>query len=177
MLKRTGVQKRQAGKTAFRRKTGDMGSLTDGVKYDIIWSEGALYFLGVENGLRYWKQFLNADGYVGFTHICWLKKEIATELNEFWMQEYPAISNMESNIESIRRAGFSLIGHFTLPAQDWWTDYYTPLQENLTRYRVEMKNNPEAMELMDTIEIEIDMHRKYSDCYGYEFFVVKPGIR
>ena len=82
-------------------KTGDMGSLTDGVKYDIIWSEGALYFLGVENGLRYWKQFLNADGYVGFTHICWLKKEIATELNEFWMQEYPAISNMESNIESI----------------------------------------------------------------------------
>ncbi len=40
--------------------------------FDIIWSEGALYFMGFQNGLRRCHQLLKHDGFLAVTEIVYL---------------------------------------------------------------------------------------------------------
>ena len=36
---------------------------------DLIWSEGAIYNIGFERGLTYWKKFLKPGGFVAVTEV------------------------------------------------------------------------------------------------------------
>ena len=43
--------------------------------FDVIWSEGAIYFLGFEKGLAKVKGFVKSGGYVGVSEAVWLKAD------------------------------------------------------------------------------------------------------
>jgi hypothetical protein len=65
------------------------------------------------------------------------------------------------------------MGHFTLPASSWWNDYYRPLEANLSAFREIHQGEADAQVLADQVAREIDVWRRYSDSYGYEFFVMQ----
>ncbi|MFC1896788.1 SAM-dependent methyltransferase, partial [Thermodesulfobacteriota bacterium] len=88
-------------------------------------------------------------------------------------EEYPEMRNIESTLSAIRRAGYSVIGHFVLPESAWWRHYYTPLEKKLVALREDYKDNPEALVMIELHEREIDLFRKYSDYYGYVFYVTQ----
>ena len=48
-----------------------------------------------------------------------------------------------------------------------------PLQDNVTAFRKRYPDTPDAQELADHIQEEIDMWHAYSEFYGYEFFVLR----
>ena len=62
--------------------------------FDIIWIEGALYFIGVEKGLKGWKKFLRPEGYICFTELCWLKENPPEEVKGFFKEEYPQMARL-----------------------------------------------------------------------------------
>jgi ubiquinone/menaquinone biosynthesis C-methylase UbiE len=141
--------------------------------FDIVWSEGAIYIAGFENGLRDWKRFLRRTGYVAVTELSWLKSDPPAELSEFWAAGYPAMKSVEQNIEIIKRCGYEPIEHFTLPESAWWDNYYNPIRKRLVSLREKYRGDSEAETVFAAVETEMSMFERYSDWYGYVFFVMK----
>ena len=141
--------------------------------FDLIWSEGAIYNMGVETGLRDWRRLLGRNGHVALTEVCWQKPEPPAECTAFWNREYPAIRDKSALLEAIAGCGYDIVGHFTLPASSWWNDYYRPLQANVTAFRSRHSGAQDAQELADQCQSEIDIWHAYSEFYGYEFFVLR----
>jgi len=76
-------------------------------------------------------------------------------------------------LAAIERSSFSLIGHFTLPDEAWWEDFYAPMEIRIEELRGKYGADDEALAVLDQLAQEPEMHRKYSDCYAYEFFVAR----
>ncbi|MCK4967390.1 SAM-dependent methyltransferase, partial [bacterium] len=134
----------------------------------------SIFIIGFEKGITEWKEFLKPGGYMAVTEACWLKSNPPQELIDFWMECYPGILMVEENISIIEKCGYSLLEHFTLPEDAWW-DYYNPLQKRIPALREKYSGNDEALELIDATETEIFMYQKYSEWYGYEFFIMKKN--
>jgi SAM-dependent methyltransferase len=140
--------------------------------FDLVWSEGAIYVMGFEEGLRAWHPLLRPGGHLAVTEVCWTRADPPPDCAAFWAQEYPAIRGVEDRLAAIGAAGYETVGHFALPPSAWWDDYYRPLEANLSLFR-ERHREEAARGLADQVQREIDVWRRYSDCYGYEFFVMR----
>lgn len=155
-------------------RVADMGALDlPPAVFDLIWSEGAIAMIGVEAGLREWRRLLAPGGHLAFTEVCWTKPDPPPECAAFWASEYPAIRDPPALLAAIGECGCETIGHFTLPRSAWWDDYYRPLQENVNAFRARHSGEPDAQELADGVQREIDIWHAYGDFYSYEFFVLR----
>ncbi len=141
--------------------------------FELMWCEGAIYNIGFEAGLRDWRRLLVSDGHIALTEVCWRQPDPPAECRTFWNQEYPAIRDTSSLLRAIDECGYETVGHFPLPPSAWWDDYYRPLQDNVTAFRKRYHDVPDAQELADQCQREIDVWRSYSEFYGYEFFVLR----
>ena len=141
--------------------------------FDLIWCEGAIYNVGVETGLGDWRRLLRSDGHVALTEACWRKPDPPAECVAFWEREYPAIRATSALLDAVEACGYDTVGHFPLPASAWWDDYYRPLQDNVTAFRQRHRDEPDAQELADQCQQEIDVWHACSEYYGYEFLVLR----
>ena len=141
--------------------------------FDIIWSEGALYFMGFQNGLRRCHQLLKRDGYLAVTEIVYLVSNPPTLVIQYFEKEYPDIKVVKDKIELIQNEGFHLISNFTLPESSWLDSYYLPMEEELSRLNKKYQGNEIALGIFEEMKNEINFYKKYSDCYGYEFFIMQ----
>ncbi len=128
--------------------------------------------LGFREALAEWKKFLAPRGYVAVTEPCWLTTEMPQEVRAHW-SEYPAMTTIESNERIIADNGFSPVGNFVLPDSAWWDDYYDPMEQRLRMLRDQYRNVPHAIAQIDQAQRELEVRRKFSDCYGYVFFVMQ----
>jgi SAM-dependent methyltransferase len=143
---------------------------------DLIWSEGAAYFLGIENALRTWRPLLRPGGFLAFTEAVWLRSDPPEEVRAMWAAEYPQIADAAANLAFAARCEYEIAGHFTLPNETWWDDFYTPMENRIRALRTKYAGDAAASGALDQIEREIDLHRRFGDCYGYEFFILRrPG--
>lgn len=140
--------------------------------FDLIWSEGALYNMGFKRGLTYMKQFLKPKGYLAVSELTWFRDNPPEELLEYWKEEYPLMKNGKENKEIIESSGFELIGSFQQPKSDWIKEYYDPLSERINILREQQGNDDDFMNFLDWNQKEIDIYHKYSDFYGYEFYIM-----
>jgi len=143
--------------------------------FDIIWSEGALYIMGFQNGLRRCHQLLKNNGYLAVTELVYLSYNPPDLLTEYFENEYPDIKDVKSNIELIQNEGFDLISNFTLPESAWLNSYYLPIEEALPRLYSKYQGNNIALGVFDGFRKEIDLYKKYSKFYGYEFFIMQKA--
>ena len=141
--------------------------------FDVIWSEGAIYNIGFRKGLEYWREFVKPGGHVAVSEAVWLTHDPPQPVRDFWNREYPAISGVENCMSVIRDCGYELNGHFTLPPSAWWDDFYKPMIPGLDELRRKYQGNEQAAAVFDVLNVEIEMFKKYSDCYSYEFFVMR----
>jgi len=141
--------------------------------FDLIWSEGALYIMDFENALRTCRALLKPGGYLAASELCWFSDDPPDEAQAFFESVYPDIKTVADNVRLIAGSGLEIRGHFHLPDRDWWDDYYTPMRKVLPGLRKKYADSPDAIAMFDDNEVEMEMHRKYSKCYGYEFFVCR----
>jgi SAM-dependent methyltransferase len=141
--------------------------------FDVIWCEGAIYVVGIEAGLRAWRPLLAPGGHLALTEVCWSRADPPPECAAFWAQEYPAIREPSALLQIIDRSGYDIVDHFPLPDSAWRDDYYTPLELKIATFRRRHRDEPDAMELAQRIQREIDIHRAYSAFYHYRFFVMR----
>lgn len=139
--------------------------------FDLVWSEGALYNIGIGNALRVCRGLLRPGGCLAFTESVWRSENPPPEIMELYDVEYPAMGRVPDVLAAIEDAGFQTLGHFTLPDEAWWDDFYTPMEIRIGEMRDKHSNDGESPAVLDLLAQEPDMHRKYSDHYAYEFFV------
>jgi SAM-dependent methyltransferase len=143
----------------------------DARSFDLIWSECAIYIMGFDQGLKAWKPLIKPDGYLVVSEISWLRPDAPAELKTFWASSYPGIRTIEANLQAVKAAGYRVIGHFVLPAASWWPDYYSPLQERIKLLRDKYRAVREVQHLLDEEQEEIELFRRYSEYYGYVFYL------
>ena len=139
--------------------------------YDLIWSEGAAYIMGVEAALRAWRPLLAAGGKLALTDAVWLSAHRSAEAQRFW-QEYPDMGDAARRRSQIAACGYTLLGEFVLPEEDWWEPYYTPMEARLAALEARYKDDAEALSVLAEHRVEIDTYRRFSKEYGYAFFVM-----
>lgn len=160
--------------TRVRPAVGDMANLElPHESFDLIWSEGALYQLGLDNALRVCNRLLRPGGYLAFTEAVWRTENPPPEVKASFELDYPTMGQVPDALAAIAAAGFSLVGHFTLPDEAWWDDFYTPMERRIEELRGQHAGDAEALGILDQLAQEPEMHRQHSDCYAYEFFVAR----
>lgn len=143
--------------------------------FDLIWSEGAIYILGFERGLKEVKPFLKKDGCLVVSEITWLEDNPPKEVKEFWDANYPQMGTTKSNVEIAGENGYEVIDTFVLPEDSWWDNYYNPLRERCELLKREEPNNLDLMEFIKESELEMELFKKYSSSYNYVFYVMKKN--
>ena len=159
-------------------RVGDMCRLDFATEsFDLIWCEGAIYVIGFDAGLREWRRLLAPGGHLVVSEVCWATPDRPAECAEFWAREYPAIRETSALVAVIDECGYELIGNFAIPPSAWWDDYYRPLQEHVTAFRRRHQGEPDADDLANHVQREIDIWHSYAAYYRYEFFVMhKTGV-
>ena len=141
--------------------------------FDLIWSEGALYNIGIEHALRTCRGLLRPQGYLAFTDAVWRKENPPAEVKAGFDLDYPAMGWAEDIEAVIAQFGFEQLGRFTLPDEAWWDDFYTPMERRIKELRETYAHDAEALATLDELAQEPELHRRYADYYAYEFFVLR----
>jgi SAM-dependent methyltransferase len=157
-----------------RPMIGDMARPTfEPGSFDLIWSEGALYNIGIDRALSLYRPLLRAGGHFVFSDAVWRKDNPPAEVKASFDFDYPTMGWAADILATIQRRGLDVIGHFTLPDEAWWDDFYSPMERRLAELRVRHAGDGEALAVLDQIAREPELHRRYSDYYAYELFVVR----
>ncbi len=141
--------------------------------YDLIWSEGAIYLMGLENALKRWRPLLAEGGLMGFTEASWLVDVPPAEALEFWVDAYPGMGSVRVNCAKIAKLGFETLETFPLLIEDWWRGYYTPLRERIEKLGAPAESWPELGEVLEATESEIELFERYHESYGYVFYLLR----
>ncbi len=148
-------------------RQGDMADLAG--RHDLIWSAGALYFLGVTEGLRRWRGALAGNGAVAFSEPVLLGPPDDT-VAAFW-EEYPAITDLDGIVARIEAADFELLDHRMIVGAPW-ARYYTRFEAHLATLRAE--DDPDLRAAVAMCEREIAMWRAAQDRIAYALMLVRP---
>ena len=141
--------------------------------FDIIWSEGSIFVIGFEKGLKAWRRFLKPDGFLVVHEMVWLSPDPPQEIYDYWQHVYPGITTVDANLKQISGCGYDIIGHFELPEDTWWIEYYGPLEKRIKKLRQKYIGDPVALGQLDRQQGEVDLFRKYSRWYGSAFFLMQ----
>ncbi len=158
----------------IKAMTGSMGELPFRQEsLDVIWCEGAVYNIGFRHALHYWKPFLKPGGYIALTEVSWLTDERPSEIDSFWKDAYQEIDTLPNKLAQIIEAGYKPVGMFLLGRECWTDNFYTPALEAQTKFMQRYPDDPTASMLIENQRHEAEMYGKYSDYYGYVFYICK----
>ncbi|MEI7432786.1 MAG: class I SAM-dependent methyltransferase [Methanomicrobiales archaeon] len=141
--------------------------------FDLIWSEGSAFIMGLLPALHYWNHFLKSGGYLVVSDCTWFTDSPSDECRDFLDGSCPDMKSESDTKDLIRAEGYMVIGSFRLPDAGWWDHYYSPLSARIPLLREKHANNADAQKIIQELEKEMELHRNYSKEYGYTFFVLK----
>ncbi|WP_066376206.1 MULTISPECIES: cyclopropane-fatty-acyl-phospholipid synthase family protein [unclassified Anabaena] len=149
----------------------DMGKLDwPDASVDLLWSEGAAYNLGFEYALKLWRSLLANDGIAVVSEMSWFSDQVPEPAIAYWQTAYPMIGSEQENIRRATTAGLSVLSTHRLPSSAWWINYYEPLREKIKQIEI----TPVTQAVIHEIEEEIALFEKFSDFYGYTFYIMRP---
>lgn len=163
------VAQRFAGDPRVSARQGDMLQLSG--PFDLIWSAGAVYGVGITAALAAWRAVLAPGGVVAFSHLCWRGTDRPEEARAFWAGEFPDMTDADAVVAEIGRAGWSLCDARFLPPSAWQA-YYGPLEARLDVLAADA--GPGLAAEIAAHRREIAVWRSCGDSFGYLLCVVRP---
>ena len=86
---------------------------------------------------------------------------------------YPGIRTASEYVEQVPDLGYHLVGHFVLPEDFWWVDYYVPMLARIRELQEKYSENQAAQRALDREQQAVDLYKKYSKWYGSMFLVMR----
>jgi ubiquinone/menaquinone biosynthesis C-methylase UbiE len=142
-------------------------------EYDVLWSEGAIYNMGFENGLNAWRRFLKPGGILVVSEITWITNTRPSEIQHYWDAEYPEIATASSKMEVLEESGYSPIAYFVLPENCWLENYYQPLQDGFPDFLARHKDDETAISIIEAEKKEIALFKENKRLYSYGVYVAQ----
>jgi len=120
--------------------------------FNIIWSEGAIYAIGFEKGLKKWRSLLKTNGF---------------------LIVHDESKNTGDKLRIIPKCGYKLLGHFSLSENVWWLKYYNPLEKKIQELRKKYMADAELLKVLDKKQRDIDTFKKNQKSYSSVFFIMQ----
>jgi len=120
--------------------------------FDIIWSEGAVSFIGFDRGIREWRRFLKPGGF---------------------MVIHDERGNVEEKLEQISKCGYRLLDYFILSEETWRTEYFAPLERLMAGSQKNRADDPHALEEYNQARKELEMFRREPERNSSVYFVMQ----
>ncbi len=140
---------------------------------ELIWSEGAVYNIGFERGIREWKRYLKPGGILVVSEITWLTSSRPDELQTFWDEQYPEIDTASGKISVLEQNGYVLKGYFPLSLQSWMDTYYRPLQAGFSDFLARQHQSIDAVEVVEAEKREMDLFQRHHEYVSYGVYVAE----
>lgn len=136
--------------------------------YDVLWSEGSAYIIGVDRALDAWRPMLQSGGVLVLSDMVWRTERPSEAVRQFWASEYPAMTTVSRRLEQAHCAGYRALSHFDM-GQSALDAYYRPLEAKLR----DLEGRMEGKRVLEDLRREL---RAYHEGYGqfsYEMFVLE----
>jgi ubiquinone/menaquinone biosynthesis C-methylase UbiE len=169
---------RNAKKLDLRERVKGMVGSMDNLPFqdeelDLIWSEGAIYNIGFERGVREWRKYLKTGGYLAVSEASWFTDQRPEEIHAFWLDAYPEIDTIPRKVDQMQKNGYIPVATFILPENCWTEHFYIPQAKMQEAYLEKYKGNQRAMELVENQRLEARLYSQYKAYYGYVFYIGK----
>ena len=138
-----------------------------GGPFDLIWSAGAVYNIGVAVALRAWAEHLAPGGRVAFSDLCWRVAEPPRAARDFWAGEGLALPDAEGLEAQVEAAGWQVLGARWL-GRAGWAAYYEPLAARLADFAGDSA-------LIEGFRAEIALWQAHGASYDYRLIVAAPA--
>ncbi|GAK86437.1 transcriptional regulator MerR family [Vibrio ponticus] len=135
--------------------------------FDLIWSEGSAYIMGVNNAFKQWRPLLKDGGVLVLSDLVWATDEPSAISQAFWGSEYPDMTDAKTRIAQAKAAGYKLIDSFAI-SDEAWDGYYQPLANQVAALKAEM---PDSQAIKD-IERELHAYSQRNDQFDYQIFIL-----
>ena len=122
--------------------------------FDIIWSEGSIFIIGFENGIKKWRRFLKPNGFL-----------VVHDENK----------NKTKKLGLITKFGYALIAQFEISDNLMWLEYFTPLEQLIQEFRHKYPNDSELSNELNKDQIEIDKCKSNSTVTS-SFFIIMQKV-
>ena len=136
--------------------------------FDLLWSEGAVFCVGWEAGLKTWPALVRPGGFLTLTESVWLTEAPPARAKAAWERWNPAMGTIAQGAALAESLGLEVVEAFPLPAEAWW-EYYGPLEQQCLARR----DDPAVAEIAADCLEEIEVYRESGGAYGYGFFVLR----
>jgi len=121
-----------------------------GESFDIIWTEGSIFVIGFENGIKKWRRFLKPNGFL-----------VIHDENK----------DKTKKLGLITKYGYTLIAQFEISDNLMWREYFTPLEQLIQEFRHKYPNDSDLSNELNKDQIEIDKCKLNSTVIS-SFFVI-----
>lgn len=138
-----------------------------GGPFDLIWSAGAAYNLGLVTALGAWRGHLAPSGRVAVSDLRWTGGDRPAAAVDFCEAEGLDLTDGAAMAAEIAQSGYRLLGTQWL-SRSAWAAYYDPLSDALA-------GCPDD-DLVTSFQAEIALWRVHGDSYGYLLCVVEPDL-
>lgn len=161
------IDRIRARLSQVRAEVADMADPPGG-PFDLIWSAGAVYNLGVGPALAAWRGHLTPGGRVAFSDLCWTGAARPEPVARFFAAEGVEIHDAAGLEAQVTAAGWRVLGARWLgPAG--WAAYYAPLAARLDGFAGDTA-------LIEALRAEIALWRAHGAAYDYRLVVAEPGV-
>jgi ubiquinone/menaquinone biosynthesis C-methylase UbiE len=120
--------------------------------FDIIWAEGSFRIIGFEKSLKKCRRLLKPNRF---------------------LVVHDATKALSAHHKNIQRYGFKVTASFLLPEDAWWVDYYRPLEIRINTLYAKYQNHPEALEVLDQYQHEVNMIKENLQEYSSAFYILQ----
>lgn len=141
--------------------------------FDVIWSEGAIYNIGFERGVKAWHRYLKVGGLLVVSEITWTTASRPLEVQGYWEAEYPEIDQASSKMRTLEESGYSPVGYFVLPEHCWMMNYYQPILDRFEDFLERNGYSEAARAIVAGEKREIAMYQKFKDNYSYGVYAAR----
>lgn len=137
---------------------------------DLVWAEGSIYVVGMEQALLTWRSWLRPGGCLAFSDFVRWTDDLPAEARDFWAMEYPDMASEAVIHSRAEAAGYRVVSSLRM-SEEAHEAYYLPLEARVT----ELTDHADAsvQEILGGLRKEIDVVRRFLDEAGYMFFVLQ----
>lgn len=119
----------------FTRNCSIMELDFDDETFDIIWAEGSLHIVGFEKSLKKLRRLLRDEGFIVV---------------------HDGVKDASSAVRNAADLGYSLVNHFVLPEDEWWINYFEPLEQLIKEHL----RKPENKDVLEKYQNQLNMFKK-----------------
>ena len=173
-----GVLRARAARAGLAERIGTVTASMDSLPFkadslDAIWSEGAIYNIGFEKGVRQWRPFLKTGGILAVSELTWLTASRPADLEAHWRAQYAEVGTASSKLAVLEHNGYAPLGYFVLAESCWLDDYYGPMRQSFPAFLARHGGSDAAKALVAAEELEIALYERYRAFVGYGFYVAR----